>query len=90
MIWWDREFETRIQQRGVTLKLYSRYVDDVDLLSTTLSNKDNHSSLLKKETMEFIQQVANEIHLSIKVTVDFPSNQVARTRCRTKDQQCFS
>ena len=74
MVWWDREFRTRIQQRGVSLKLYSRYVDDVDLVSTTLSDEDNPSSLLEKETMEFLQQVANEIHPSIRVTVDFPSN----------------
>ena len=74
MVWWDREFRTRIQQRGVLLKLYSRYVDNIDLVSTTLSDEDNPLSLLEKETMEFLQQVANEIHPSIRVTVDFPSN----------------
>ena len=74
MVWWDREFKSRVQQKGVSLKLYSRYVDDIDLVSTKVSNADLSSSQAEKETMEFLQKVANEIHPSIRVTIDFPSN----------------
>ena len=29
MMWWDREFEARVERLGIPLYMYRRYVDDI-------------------------------------------------------------
>ena len=54
------------------LKLYSRYVDDTSLVLKGIDGDENQNQ--DERTMTRLQQIANSIHPSIKVTVDFPSN----------------
>ena len=70
MIWWDRQFIDKLQQQKIDLKLYSRYVDDIICVLGGRPVK----TLECKEVWSQIQQVANSIHQSIKVTVDYPKN----------------
>ena len=32
MVWWDREFKTRVETLGIPLYMYKRYVDDVNVI----------------------------------------------------------
>ena len=64
MVWWDRQLKSQISG----IQMYGRYVDDIDIvLETTLDDKS---------AMEAVQRVANTIHPSIRVTIDYPSNHV--------------
>ena len=72
MVWWDRELKQRLQSKGISLQMYSRYVDDINLVAKAIPNKTDEQN--DKVTMQHIKEIANEIHTSIKVTIDYPSN----------------
>ena len=72
MVWWDRKMYSLCVQQSIELKLYSRYVDDTNLVLKAIDGDENQNK--EERTMRKLQQIANSIHPSIKVTVDFPSN----------------
>ena len=73
MVWSDRELKQRLQSKGISLQVYSRYVDDINLVAKAIPNKTDEQN--DKVTMQHIKEIANEIHTSIKVTIDMlPSN----------------
>ena len=75
MVWWDRELKRRLAQNNMFLKLYARYVDDGNIaIKKIVADSDSMEVNKEKLTMEKVKQIANEIHESIKVKVDFPSN----------------
>ena len=77
MVWWDREFKKRLISEKIVLKLYSRYVDDGNIIvyhGEDKSISEKEPGLKEKEIMENIKIVGNSIHPSISVKVDYPSN----------------
>ena len=69
--------------------MYKRYVDDINIVVksvsadttyndgriVTMQNHDNNRTEPKdKHTMETLQQIANDIHPSIQLEIDVPSN----------------
>ncbi len=74
MVWWDRELKKRLQEKDLNFQLYSRYVDDgnivIQKVAGTLNEEDGET---EKRTMELVKEIANDIHSSIKVKVDYPS-----------------
>ena len=62
MVWWDRQLKAQF----TNFRMYGRYVDDIDLVVETDCDD--------KTTMEHIQEVANTIHPSIQVSIDYPTN----------------
>ena len=84
MVWWDRKMKSICLQNSIELKLYSRYVDDTNLVVKAIieesesTNRKNDAERIKidreERTMKTLQEIGNRIHPSIKVTVDFPSN----------------
>ena len=62
-------------QHDVELKMYSRYVDDTDLVIKTKKEGDEKINIQNREerTMKRLHQIENSIHWSIRVTLDFPS-----------------
>jgi hypothetical protein len=75
MVWWDRKFKERVRTEGLQMKLYTRYVDDETIVckavKETAENKDEEPD---KRTMKKLQEIANSIHPSIQLTIDYPSN----------------
>ena len=71
MVYWERQLLERMVGSGMLQKLYSRYVDDIEVVVKSVKPG---SETEEKETMEKIQQIANDIHPSIRVTIDYPSN----------------
>ena len=71
MIWWDRRLKSLLSTSQIELKLYSRYVDDVDLATTKIGSGTEAEK--EERTMTYIQDIANSIHPSIRVTIDYPT-----------------
>ena len=69
MCWWDNELLERLNRRGRSTHLYARYVDDINIAVDQTPYEESDG-----ETMKHIQEIANDIHPSISVTIDFPSN----------------
>ena len=62
MVWWDNQLKSQVSG----IRVYARNVDDIDVVVETTTDD--------KATMQEIQRVANTIHPSIRVTIDYPSN----------------
>ena len=74
MVWWDRELKLRLQTEKITLQLYSRYVDDGNIVvQRPVELLDNTNEEAEKIIMGSVKRIANSIHDSIVVKVDFPS-----------------
>eukprot|EP00794_Sanderia_malayensis_P001548 gene1548-1711_t len=72
MVWWDRELKRRLQNHGIEIQLYKRYVDDTNIVVKTVTDMDARPN--DETIMMEIQTIANEIHPSISVTSDHPTN----------------
>ena len=71
MVWWDRTFIDRVKENEIDLAMYGRYVDDADVVVKSI---DENAEAPDRKTMERLQEIANAIHPSIRVTIDYPSN----------------
>ena len=90
MLLWDRELRTKFKDLEIECSMYKRYVDDINMvISATppgMRYKDKKLYLRRnaicedqaisadKRTMLLIQDIGNDIHPSIQLEVDFPSN----------------
>ena len=71
MCWWDMKLKERLNQEGMDVLMYKRLVDDVNMVVRKRGVNDDRQ--MDKENMEYVQSIANEIHHSIQVTIDYPS-----------------
>ena len=77
MIWWDRRFKSKVEQQGIDMKLYARYVDDETIVCDAIpEDETNDRQEADERTMKKLQSIANAIHPSIQLTIDYPSNNV--------------
>ena len=73
MVWWDKQIKMKLDRDGISVQMYSRYVDDINIVCKMTSPEPGRKE--SDETiMKHIQRTANSIHKSIKVTIDYPSN----------------
>ena len=64
----------KLEDERIILKLYSRYVDDGNIVIKSDSNSiGNSNEQQEQEIMEKLKDVANSIHESISVKVDYQS-----------------
>ena len=89
MKWWDGKLIEKMKDLGYEIRLYERYTYDINagLLAveegvryrngvkviTVESLKEDEGCAADRRTFEFIKEVANTIHPSIQVKIDFPS-----------------
>ena len=86
MCWWDRQILDKLAKIGVKVLLYKRYVDDINMvIEYMIGNYDYVAGKLEKiegpdtedekdqRMFEIIRKVGNEIHKSIQLTSDTPS-----------------
>ena len=79
MCWWDKEFIRRMEEAGVDVIMYKRLVDDINLVLRNLGHQSGEVNMSADERdMTFVQGLANRIHQSIEVTVDYPSKNIDR------------
>ncbi|CAI9736119.1 Hypothetical predicted protein [Octopus vulgaris] len=73
MVWWDRRLKECLLQKSILVNMYSRYVDDTNIVVKAPPQESTVDIVIETNTMESIQQIANSIHQSIKVTIDYPT-----------------
>ena len=73
MVWWDRQLKKKLQDEGIKVRMYSRYVDDINIVCEAIDMKVEREEA-DETTIKSIQKIANKIHKSIQVIVDYPSN----------------
>ena len=73
MVWWDKQVKMKLEDDGINVQMYSRYVDDINIVCKMRSQEPGRQQS-DKAMMKSIQRIANGIHSSIKVTIDYPSN----------------
>ena len=75
MVWWDRKLKASLREKNILLELYSRYVDDGNIAAQCPEELHERNTKQENEKiiMEKIKEVANSIHSSITVKVDYPS-----------------
>ena len=73
MLWWDRQLKKKLQDEGIKVRMYSRYVDDINIVCEAIDMKVEREEA-DETTIKSIQKIAKKIHKSIQVTVDYPSN----------------
>ena len=71
MVWWDRELKQRLRSKGISLQMYSRYVDNISLVAKAIPSETDEQN--DKVKMQHIKEIANEMRTSIKATIDYPS-----------------
>ena len=75
MCWWDEAFIEKVNEELKDLNLYLRYVDDEYVICEIIpENDENRGQAPDERTMKKLQEIGNNIHPSIQVTIDFPSN----------------
>ena len=90
MSWWDKQFFKKLIDLGIKSKLYTRYIDDIDMCtSATLPGTrflngalSVDKALIPEEdiipsdsrTFSIVKQVGDSIHPSIVLQSDVPSN----------------
>ena len=67
MMWWDRRMKERLSEEGVSVQLYKRYVDDINIVLKTKESDD------EKETLEKVKRIGDKIHSSIQLEADYPA-----------------
>ena len=89
MVWWDKQLSNKLQELDIRLKLHERYVDDSNMAGkgtqvgarydgeriaiTEESVNEDEGVPNDKRTMVLLQSIANSIHPSIRMTIDYPS-----------------
>ena len=87
MCWWDRQVLEKLSQLGITPFLYKRYVDDINMAVESLEKnyvyeegrlkeiegEHPNNTDLDQKMFEIIKAVGNEVHESIQLTSDTPS-----------------
>ena len=67
MMWWDRRMKEKLSEEGVSVQLYKRYVDDINIVLKTKKSED------EKETLEKVKSIGDRIHSSIQLEADYPA-----------------
>ena len=89
LVWWDRQLRRKLAEVNFNLKLHKRYIDDTNvagpetpigarydgqqLVVTEESIMEDRELAKDRRTMTLFQSIANSIHPSIRVTIDYPS-----------------
>ena len=83
MVWWDRQFAKKVEDNGLTLRVYKRYVDDINVIMNAPSSglrfvegkviQDEQDMEADRRCMLLVQSIGNSIHSSIELEVDYPS-----------------
>ena len=89
MVWWDGQLNGKLRELNIRLKLHERYIDDTNIINkqTPVGARFNGGHIVTTEesvaedegvpnderTMKLLQSIANSIHPSIRMTIDYPS-----------------
>ena len=73
MTWWDKQMLRKLSERNINPLLYKRYVDDINIIVDEIDAMSDTEQQGDTRTFQAIQAAGNEIHSSIQLTYDVPS-----------------
>ena len=73
MTWWDKELLKRLEELGIDLIVYKRYVDDIMIAVRKIIEEFRQGEEDDETTIERIRVIGESIHQSIKLTKEVPS-----------------
>ena len=102
MTWWDKQVIQRMRSLEMDPILYKRYVDDVNIAADEVAegygyvdgaiveqgDGEREDGESDKRTFNVIKQIGNEVHRSIQLTDDVPSNHIDR-KVPNLDLKCW-
>ena len=68
MSWWDKEMRKKMNEKNIEVVLYKRYVDDINMVI------EMNEEEKEDEVWRMIRETGNQIHESIQLEADHPSN----------------
>ena len=68
MSWWDKEMRKKMNENNIEVVLYKRYVDDINMVI------EMNEEEKEDEVWRMIRETGNQIHESIQLEADHPSN----------------
>ena len=68
MSWWDKEMKKKMSEKNIEVVLYKRYVDDINMVI------EMNEEEKEDEVWRMIRETGNQIHESIQLEADHPSN----------------
>ena len=75
MSWWDEKLIEKMKENNMNVWVYSRYVDDINVVVSRREEEQEPMNESEDEIcMKKILALGNEIHPSIQLEVDYPSN----------------
>ena len=75
MSWWDERLIEKMKANNMNVWVYSRYVDDINVVVSRKGEEQEPTGESEDEIcMKKIVALGNEIHPSIQLEVDYPSN----------------
>ena len=80
MIWYDDELKKKITENGLNIKMYKRYVDDINIVLRIPPTEERTEGNRNEEdqedititTMNKVREIGGTIHESIKLQIDTP------------------
>ena len=72
MVWWDHQLKMKLDDEGIKVRMYSRYVNDINIIRET-TGIEIREETVDGRVMTYIKKIANKIHESIQVTIDYQS-----------------
>ena len=73
MVWLDHQLKRELDDEGIKVRMYSRHVGDINIVSET-TGVEIGAVTADETIMTYIKKIANKIHKSIQVAIDYPSN----------------
>ena len=70
MTWWDKCMKNVLKEKGFHVKMYKRYVDDINMIIDSKYKGEEQD----KKMFEEIKNIGNNIHTSIQLETDYPMN----------------
>lgn len=71
MIWWDRKIKIYLVKNFIFMNMFSHYVDDINIEVNSPPQESNLEIEIKTNTTKSIQEIANSIFQSSKITIDY-------------------
>ena len=89
MVWWDRQMVKKLEESGMELRMYKRYVDDINVImnASAAGLRFEEGNVIQDENFAQIEQnlepdkrcillfqsTGNSIHPFVRLEVDYPS-----------------
>ena len=72
MNWWDKKMKIKMIEENITVLIYKRYVDDINIAATYKGYNQRQPAEEEKKMMNKIKQIGNSIHPSIHLEMNCP------------------